>query len=297
MKKIISIIIALVTVGIGSYFVYKTYYAQTSHFQNIAYSDVSKSTVLDIYIPKIKKEKYPVVIWIHGGAFKMGSKENPQSLDRFLEEGFAVVSINYRFSSEATWPAQLTDLKNVVLFVKQNSETYKFDTENIFSFGASAGGHLSAMTGLALASSPETKIKASVDWFGPIDFYTMDEDIIKTGVERKTGNNGDADSPESALIGATVKENKELSYKASPLYFLDSLATSTDVRFLIMHGAKDQMIGYPQSEKLRDALISKFGTSSVVYYLLPNGAHGGGDFANVDAENKVIDYLKQQIQK
>jgi acetyl esterase/lipase len=295
MKKIIFAIISLIILGAISYFVYKSYFTTKADFQNVAYSDISENNILDIYLPKTESQKYPVVIWIHGGAFKMGSKENPQSLSRFLEEGFAVVSINYRLSSEAIWPAQLTDLENVVKFVKENSEKYKFDNENIFSFGASAGGHLSSMMGLALASSTDTKIKGTVNWYGPVDFYTMDEDITKTGVERKTGNNGDADSPESALIGATVKENKELSYKASPLYFLDNLATSTNIKFLIMHGGKDQMIGAPQSERLYNALISKFGTSSATYYFLENGTHGGGDFAEIDAENKVIDFLKANL--
>ncbi len=294
-KKIIIGAIILLAVFAGGYTIYKKSNSVQADFSNVSYASLSENNILDIYLPKVEKEKYPVVIWIHGGAFKMGSKENPQSLERLLQEGFAVVAINYRLSSEAIWPAQLEDLKNVILFVKQNSATYKFDENNIFSFGSSAGGHLSAMMGTALSGEEETKIRGSVVWFGPIDFYTMDEDIAKTGVARKTGNNGDADSPESALLGATVKENKELSYKASPLYFLDLLPENTDIRFLIMHGGIDPMIGAPQSERLYNAIISKFGIASATYYFLPKGDHGGGEFQEIDAENNVIEFLRKNL--
>jgi hypothetical protein len=56
------------------------------------------------------------------------------------------------------------------------------------------------MMGIALANDPETRIHASVDRFGPVDFYTMDEDMEASGISRKTGKNGDANSPESALL-------------------------------------------------------------------------------------------------
>ena len=81
--------------------------------------------------------------------------------------------------------------------------------------------------------------------------------------------------------------------KASPLYYLET--ASSVPPFLIMHGGADPMIGHFQSERLRDALLAKFGSSSVEYHLLPNGTHGGGDFQTTAAEDLVIDFLKRNL--
>ncbi len=267
----------------------------TKEFKDISYSNISSNNILDIYIPNTGKQKYPAVIWIHGGAFKFGSKENPQYLDRFLKEEIIVVSINYRLSSEAIWPAQLEDIKNAINFLGKNSELYSIDKDNIAIFGSSAGGYLSSASGILLSENEDIKIKAVIDWFGPVDFYTMDEDMEKTGVTRKTGKNGDANSPESALMGFTISENKDLSDKASLLSYLNSV---NDIpNFLIMHGAIDPMIGAPQSEKLFNAIKQKFGEDRAKYYLLPGGTHGGGDFEKDEIQDIVVNFLKDNLYK
>ncbi len=223
----------------------------------------------------------------------MGDKSDPQSLSRLLAEGYAVVSINYRLSSEATWPAQLDDMKSVLEFIATSGEDYKLDKNRIAVWGASAGGYLASMTGVALSQNTDTTIRAVVDWFGPVNFYEMDADIEKTGVTKKTGNNGDANSPESALLGVTIKENPIISYEASPLAYIEKATTLPP--FLIMHGALDPMIGAPQSERLYAAITNKFGSSSAEYYLLPSGTHGGGDFETVAAEDTVIQFLNRHM--
>lgn len=223
----------------------------------------------------------------------MGDKSAINSVQRLLDEGFAVIGMNYRLSDEAQWPAQLDDLKSVVQFVKTNAKQYRLDNTRIASRWYSAGGYLSSMMGIALANDPATRIQASVDRFGPVDFYTMDEDIAASGIERKTGNNGDADSPESALLWITIKENKEIADQASVLTYLSW--TESIPPFLIMHGAIDPMIWAKQSERLRDAISNKFGSWMVEYHLLPNGDHGGGDFETQSTEDIVINFLKKNL--
>lgn len=286
----------LVVIIFSVFFYYKNTKISSNYSvkKDIAYSNVSPTNKIDIYTPNsTNTNTHPVVVWVHGGAFKMGSKSNPQSLDRLISEGFVVVSVDYRLSSEAVWPAQKDDMANIIKFLKNNAKDYGIDFDNIAIWGASAGGFLASISGTALYNEEDTKVKAVVDWFGPVDFYYMDEDIDKTGVSRATGNNGDSDSPESVLLGKTVKENKEASYKASPLYFIEQMSSSP--KFLIMHGAKDQMIGAPQSERLYEALKNKFGTSTVEYLNLPEGTHGGGAFKEISAEDVVVDFLKRNL--
>ena len=268
----------------------------TRSWTNVSYSSVSGTCKLDIFLPSTGEGPFPVVIWIHGGAFKMGSKSNPQSLTALNNAGFAVVSIDYRLSSEAKWPAQLDDLKACVKFLKSNASTYSLHPDKIASWGASAGAHLSLMMGAALASDPATRIQATVSWFPPMHFYYMDADMALSGVSRCTGANGDASSPESALLGVTVNQNEAACYAASPMSFVDTMNVSTPLpNFLLMHGGKDCNIGANQSVRFHNAVTTRFGTGKSQYIFLANGTHGGGDFTLSSTESTVINFLTTQL--
>jgi len=263
---------------------------------DISYSSVSSTCKLDIFLPETGDGPFPVVIWIHGGAFKMGSKSNPQSLIALNNAGFAVVSIDYRLSSEAKWPAQLNDLKACVKFLKLNAATYSLNPDKMASWGASAGAHLSCMMGAALASDPATRIQATVSWFPPMHFYYMDADMALSGTSRCTGANGDANSPESALLGVTVSQNEAACYAASPISYIDTMNVSTPIpNFLLMHGGKDCNIGANQSVRFNSAITNRFGSGKSQYIFLANGTHGGGDFTLNSTETTVINFLKAQL--
>jgi len=266
--------------------------AGTGAVRDIPYASRSPRNALDIHLPEGVKNP-PLVVWIHGGAFRMGDKSNPEGLKALLDAGFAVASINYRLSSEAVWPAQLDDLRDAFAFLRTHAAEYGYDATRIASFGASAGGHLSAMAGIALSSDPANRLAASVIWFPPIDFSTMDEDIESTGVKRRTGRNDAADSPESALLGAPVKDNPDLVRAASPVALLEKLPAGTRLpAFLIMHGARDPFIGRGQSGRLFSALLARPEIRSLEYVLLPDGGHGSGDFQKPEAIGKVVSFLK-----
>ena len=177
--------------------------APSPTFADVRYADLAPRNVCDIYLPAAASpaKPCPVVVWIHGGAFRLGDKRNIAMPARLIDAGFAIVSINYRLSQQAIWPAQLEDLANAIGFVRANAAEYGFDAGRLAAFGSSAGGHLAAMTGIAFADDPELRIQSVVDWYGPIHFEHMDRDIGLTGVERGSPPNGEAGSPESDLIG------------------------------------------------------------------------------------------------
>lgn len=270
--------------------------SSTRSWTNVSYSSASSTCKLDIFLPSTGDGPFPVVIWIHGGAFKMGSKSNPQSLTALNTAGFAVVSIDYRLSTEAKWPAQLDDLKACVKFLKTNAATYSLNPDKMASWGASAGAHLSCMMGAALASDPATRIQATVSWFPPMHFYYMDADMALSGTSRCTGANGDASSPESALLGVTVSQNEAACYAASPISFIDTMNVNTPIpNFLLMHGGKDCNIGANQSVRFNTAITNRFGSGKSQYVFLANGTHGGGDFTLTSTETTVINFLKAQL--
>ncbi len=263
------------------------------NFSNVEYYDASSRNVCDIYLPQTGDGPWPVVVWIHGGAFRLGDKRDPQYARRFTGQGTAVVSINYRLSQQAIWPAQLQDLGSVSKFLRRNADRYDFDCSRIAAFASSAGGHLAAMLGIAFADDPQLRVHAVVDWYGPIHFEHQDSDIALTGVERGLPPNGESGSPESDLIGAVVDDHPNLAYQASPLAYLENSRSAPP--FLIMHGDADPLIGAPQSERLRDALRDRFGNDAAEYHLLSNTGHGGGQFDSRQTEDLVVGFLSRAL--
>src|ERR1051325_10577316 len=116
--------------------------------RNIAYVESGhRNQVLDIYLPEAPSDKpLPLMIWIHGGAWLGGSQANPPVL-YLINKGFAVASIQYRFSKDAIWPAQSYDCRAAIRFLRANAAKYNFDSDRFAVGGDSAGGHLAAFVG------------------------------------------------------------------------------------------------------------------------------------------------------
>lgn len=263
----------------------------TGVFTDIRYADASVRCVLDLVVPE--GAAMPLVVLIHGGAFFLGDKTDmPAERQALVDAGFAVASVSYRFTSEAIWPAQLDDLKAAFAFLRANATRYGYSARRMASFGPSAGGHLSASIGIALAADPATALDASVVWFPPVDFPTMDSDIEATGVPRATGRNDGPESPESRLIGACVAENPALARTAGPIAQLDNLPPGARLPdMLIMHGAKDPYIAAAQSRRLHAAVASRGTQSQLNLDILPDGTHGGAEFEEPQTMTKVTRFL------
>lgn len=270
----------------------------TEFANDLRYAERSPRNVLDLAVPK-SETRPPLVVYIHGGAFRFGDKSDGLRERKFLvDAGFAVASVNYRYSTDAIWPAQLDDISDAFAFLRGKADAFGFDGGRVASFGPSAGGHLSAACGIAFAASPQTRLAASVVWYPPVDFPTMDADIEATGVTRATGRNDAPGSPESVLIGATVGENPDLARAAGPIAQLKTLPPGVRLpAFLIMHGGRDPYIGAEQSRRLHRALAAFGGAPRLELDVLPEGTHGGGDFERPEAIAKVAAFLQDSFQK
>ena len=118
--------------------------------RDIEYATVdSHRLLLDIYQPRdaISNGTSPLVIWIHGGAWRAGSKTSVP-VKRLLDHGFAIASVDYRLSPVAKFPAQVHDIKAAIRFLRANADGHNFDTNRFFIAGSSAGGHLAALVGV-----------------------------------------------------------------------------------------------------------------------------------------------------
>ena len=106
--------------------------------------------LLDLYLPA--RRPCPAVVWVHGGAFLMGSRsllpgmlERAELFRRLPAEGIAVASIDYRLSGEASFPAQLHDVKAAIRWLRARGSEAGIDPDRLAVWGESAGGHLAAM--------------------------------------------------------------------------------------------------------------------------------------------------------
>ena len=106
-------------------------------------------------MPEKAGAPFPLVVWIHGGAWKAGSKANPRALP-LLEAGFAVAAINYRYSSEAVFPAQIEDCRAAIRFLRAHAAQYRIDPKAIGVWGSPAVPSIA--TRCPPAEDPQTPI-------------------------------------------------------------------------------------------------------------------------------------------
>lgn len=272
---------------------------------NVAYASASAAQKLDIYLPETGDGPFPVIVSVHGGAFKGGDKADGQLTPMLegLKRGYAVVSVNYRLSQEAIFPAQIQDVKAAVRWIRANSKTYKLNPEKIAIWGGSAGGTLSSLIGtsgnvkelddLSLGNpSQSSRVLAVVDWFGPTDFLKMDEQL-KAGKVKNPQTHSIPDSPESQLIGKNLADAPELVQKANP----ETYITPDDAPFFIQHGRIDHLVPYQQSENLAAKLTLVLGKDKVTFEILENNDHGGPGFVTDQNINKVFKFLDQYLKQ
>ena len=118
---------------------------------DIPYASQSPSQILDIWYPNQESEKpYPVIMHFHGGGFKFGGhrEDSVEPMLRGTDRGYAVVSVEYRKSGEARFPAMLYDAKAAIRFLKVNAKRYQLDPDRIALWGPSAGGWIVSMAAL-----------------------------------------------------------------------------------------------------------------------------------------------------
>jgi acetyl esterase/lipase len=250
---------------------------------------------LDLLVPKAPKgdKPLPVVVNIHGGAWMSGDKSNgtPMLANMVASGDYAAVSIGYRLSGEATWPAQIHDCKAAIRWIRANAEKYHLDPERIGVMGGSAGGHLVAMLGtsggnealegdLGPYKGVSSKVKCVVDQFGPAELTTMGD--APSSLDHNSPN-----SPESKLLGSPILKSQDAAKAASPITYV----SKDDPPFLIIHGDKDMTVPFDQSEKLTKAL--KASGVDVLFIKVEGGGHGG--FRNPEVFKRVRQFFDKNL--
>jgi acetyl esterase/lipase len=268
---------------------------------DIPYAHQSSAQKLDVYLPEKGDGPFPVIVSIHGGAFRGGDKGDIAQLPMLegLNHDYAVVCINYRLSGEAVFPAQIYDCKAAIRFIHANAVQYHFDPQRIAAWGGSAGGYLSALVGTS-AGVPEledlsmgnpnasSRVTVVVDWYGPTEnFLKLDEELHENGLGIPGEEHSAEDSPESLLLGRKITEVPDLVTSASPMKYI----TPDAPYFLIQHGRIDPGIPVQQSIHFASTLTRIAGNDKVILEILEGAQHADPAFETPENVERVFRFL------
>lgn len=260
----------------------------SAKFADIDYvGDGHVGHMLDIYIPQVQKETYPVAVHIYGSAWFSNNSKGMADLgtivNALLDAGYAVVTPNHRASMDAKFPAQIHDIKAVVRFVRGNAEKYGFDTDFIVTSGFSSGAHLASLAATScgveelegsLGSYTEfsSLVDAACCWSGPTDLHYM-----SCGREVDDWNH----MPEETVMGFAFKGNEEAFKSLNATTYIDP----SDPPVIVFHGTADDVVPSCQGVHFH-ALLSEAGVMTELH-MVDGGGHGMGMYAPENLEAMV----------
>ncbi len=261
--------------------------------QSIVYKTVNgRDLALDLYMPTPLGTAPTLAVWVHGGAWMRGSKnetlsKNGNLVASLLNEGVAVAAVNYRLSGEAIYPAAPNDINDAINFLVDNSDNLKLSAEHVIMMGRSAGGHLASLLTTSnnddvpfLNAKPRYRVIGMVDFFGPSDFLAL------------RGNSGkvDHDAPDAAeaqFLGESPLVNEALAREASPTTYIDNKTPP----FIVFHGLDDGVVPATQSELLSRRL-DQFGVPNELF-LAKGKRHGDPVFDTDEFVSKVVNFVRE----
>ncbi len=260
---------------------------------DVAYDDKNPAQVLDAYLAK--KANQPVLVYIHGGGWRAGTKASlPDLILKVIEDGWAnVISVEYRFTDVAPHPAQVNDCTRAIQFIRSRAKDWNLDPDRLGVTGGSAGAHLSLWVALHDdAADPQSKDpvehhssrpSCAISFAGPTAWSLLAE--IRHGHPAYC-----------QLLGyepgtPPVEMDEEIIADVSPITF----ATEDDPPILLIHGDADTTVPFAHAEALHSRL-EEVGVSSKLL-VVPEGTHGvaRGYGKSVNSNEHAEAFLKQHL--
>jgi acetyl esterase/lipase len=246
---------------------------------------------LDLHLPP-GKPRAPLIVWVHGGAWRSGSK-NSMPLGKLVAEGYAVASVDYRLSTEAKFPAQIHDLKAAIRFLRGHGQEWKLPTKKILVAGDSAGGHLAALVGVSNGNAElegdvgddraqSSNVQGIISFYGAANLTTILNQSTPHGLSVRV-------PALELLLGDLPTNAPALARLASPVFHVKKNAPP----LLLLHGDQDPQMPVNQALELAGA-YQKAG-APVRLEIVHGAAHGGAIFYDEERMSIVRKFLKRRF--
>lgn len=230
----------------------------------------AEGNLLDLYLPEPAGAPAPILFWSGGsGWMRNDGKDTAAGVaPHFNARGYAVAGVSIRSRDQAIFPAQLEDIDAALAWLGTHGAEHGIDPASLATMGNSSGGWVATMAAVAT----DHPVAAVVDLYGPMDFLTMDANMIDggkffNGALELDGGHDDPLSPESMLVGGPIQERVDACNAASPPLRVRSGAPP----FLIIHGQADPIVPHQQSEMLFAALAAHGNRAR--FYSIPGVTH------------------------
>lgn len=238
---------------------------------DIAYAADSPAQKLDLYLPTgTAAAPRPAIVVVHGGGWRGGDKQRGQWARipaQYASDGYVAISVNYRLTGEAPWPAQIEDVKAAVRWLRAHAEKHAVDVDRIGAYGNSAGAHLVSLLGLVKQSDglegsgphqeQSSMVQAVCASATPTDFLNWRE---PGAVPERLGR---------TFLAGPGDTLRDRARQASPITYAHGDAPP----FLLIHGTADRTVPIGQSDRFAKALRAA-GAEQVRYMIFDDETHG-----------------------
>jgi acetyl esterase/lipase len=261
--------------------------------RDVVYATVGgKALALDLYLPA-GVARPPLLVWVHGGAWRQGSKANPPV--GFVQNGIALASLDFRLSTEARFPAMVHDIKAAIRFLRARAEAYGYRADRIARGGDSSGAHLATLVGVTTGvaelegtlgdhTRQSSAVHAIVDYYGATNLTTILAQSTPFGL-------GVREPALDLLLGGQPDATRVLARLASPVFHVDK----ADPPLLIFHGDQDPQMPINQSHELQGA-YERAGLDAALV-VVHGSAHGGQPFYTGRNLERAVAFVRRTLER
>jgi len=247
-----------------------------------------KRLLLDVYLPA-GVERPPLLVWVHGGAWRGPGKDRLPAL--FVQNGYATASLEFRQSTEAPFPAAVHDIKAGIRFLRANADRFGYSTDRVVIAGASSGGHYAALVAVTNGhpelegsvgdhAGESSNVDAAISYFGASNLTTVVKQSTPVGLELRV-------PALELLLGGRAEDRQELARLASPVFHVDR----GDPPILLFHGDQDLTMPINQAHELQ-GVYEELGLD--VSLVVPHGSgHYGPEFFTGTNAHVALDFLRR----
>lgn len=272
-------------------------FAAEPTLRDLEFSKVQDQALkLDLYLPEELKaeQRVPLVVWVHGGAWRKGSKQSVP-IAKLVDHGFAIASVDYRLSTVAKFPAQVIDIRSAIAYLRNHADEYSLDADRFAIAGASAGGHLAALVGVSqdvvfsdreaaedsqILTTWSHGVAAIVSFYGASNLRTILSQSTPHGLRVRV-------PALELLLGGQPEDQSAIAEMASPIVHVDG----RDPPLLMLHGDQDPQMPINQSHELEGAYRKH--NLRVEFDVVHGAAHGGAEFYTDERLAQVANFLAE----